>query len=681
MLKESSVMHMDLSKEKIYILGGIFMNKKLVSLLLAVVLIFSSITVAFADSTYTVQKDDVLWKIAKANNTTWQALTELNKLKNPNMILVGQKLKLAAEADTVSSASQTQVGPTSELAAKPGEVVGVATAYNGLPLKIGVTFSGNKITGLRELLQAETKWVGDYGVRKVMDDVVTYQSVNVDVLAGATISAKAAVTAISNAIETKGLKLSDYEKKVVYKAYSTKPVEVKTDVVIIGAGGAGLAAAVAAHQNGAKVVVFEKMGRIGGNTVISGAAYNAVDPKRQSLINVEDSIDKFYTQMFEGGDKKANPELVKKFVDNAYPALEWLESLGMKFNDKVFTVLGALWPRSHQPSDPVGTGYFNTYMNYMAKYPNDMKLYLNTPVTEIMKDATGRVIGVKAQGPDGVFTAYAAKGVVDAAGGFGANVEMRVKYNEYWGDLRNIGTTNAPGATGEGMLMAEAIGANLIDMKEIQLLPLGDPVTGSLSGAIDITVEDRIYVNKDGSRFVDEGQRRDVLTKALFEQQDATMWVIVDKHTYPNEGVKNNFNESIETLLAEGRAYKGDTVEELAKKIGVDPNKLKDSLDTFNKVVDKSIQDPFGRTLLKSRIDSPPYYAAARKPTVHHTMGGIQINVNAQVLGKNGNVIPGFYAAGEVTGGIHGGNRIGGNAVPDTVIFGKIAGENVAKEK
>ncbi|MBB6214276.1 flavocytochrome c [Anaerosolibacter carboniphilus] len=583
--------------------------------------------------------------------------------------------------DADSSASKEGVGTDApELAPKPGAIVGEAKAYTGLPLKLGVSFEGNKITEIQILKMSDTKWVGQAAIQQVIDDVIKYQSVNVDVMAGATISSKAAIEAVTNAIKLKGLDPANYQKKPAKEAASTKTIEMKSDVVVIGAGGAGLAAAVSANQNGAKVIVFEKMPRIGGNTVISGAAYNAVDPKRQKAAGVEDSIDKFYTQMYEGGDKKAKPELVRTFVENAYPALEWLESLGMKFNDTIFTVLGALWPRSHQPSDPVGTGYFNTYMNYINEHSEDVKLYLNTEVTEIIKE-NGRVVGVKAKNADGMITAYAVKGVIDAAGGFGANVEMRNKYNKIWPDLTSIGTTNQPGATGDGMIMAEEIGANLIDMQEIQLLPMGDPITGSLSGNIEQSVENRIFVNKSGNRFVDEGARRDVMTKGLFQQEDGFMWVIVDKHSYPTGDVKNNFSESIDQLVAEGRAYKADTIEDLAKQIGVDPKNLKNAVDTFNKAVDKSIVDPFGRTLFKHKLDTPPYYAGARKPTVHHTMGGVEITTSAQVLDKNGKVIPGLYAAGEVTGGIHGGNRLGGNAVPDTVIFGKIAGESAALGK
>jgi urocanate reductase len=210
---------------------------------------------------------------------------------------------------------------------------------------------------------------------------------------------------------------------------------------------------------------------------------------------------------------------------------------------------------------------------------------------------------------------------------------------------------------------------------------MGDPVTGSLSGNIEQGVENRIFVNKEGNRFVDEGARRDVMTKALMEQTDSWLWVILDAKNYPTEDKKNNFNESIAELIEQGRAFKGNTLEELAEAIGVDPVNLVKAVEEFNAAVDSGKADAFGRTLFDTKIDTPPYYAGARVPTVHHTMGGVEINEFTQVLDTNGEVILGLYAAGEVTGGIHGSNRLGGNALADILVFGRIAGESAALKR
>ena len=212
-----------------------------------------------------------------------------------------------------------------------------------------------------------------------------------------------------------------------------------------------------------------------------------------------------------------------------------------------------------------------------------------------------RVVGVKAESPEGELILKANNGVVIATGGFGNNVEMREEYNAIWPSLVNLKSTNHPGATGDGITMAKSVGANLIGMEQIQLLPMGDPETGSLSGNIEKSVENRIFVNKEGKRFVDEGARRDVMTKALFEQEDAFMWVILDSKNYPTGEHKNNFNESIDELVAAGRAFKGDTLEELAEKIGVNPDNLVEAVNKFNEAVETGGPDEFGKLYSNGR--------------------------------------------------------------------------------
>jgi flavocytochrome c len=276
--------------------------------------------------------------------------------------------------------------------------------------------------------------------------------------------------------------------------------------------------------------------------------------------------------------------------------------------------------------------------------------------------------------------------VVLASGGFANNKEMRQKYNDMgnpplWGDLSNALSTNAPGATGDGIVMAEKIGANLYGMEWIQMLPMGDPNTGSLSGNIELGVQDRFFVNKNGDRFTDEGGRRDDMTKALLQQPDSWLWVICDSQSYVDpDNTRNNFGETINGLIAAGRAYSGNTIEELAGKINVPAANLQAAFDEFNAGVDAG-SDKWGRTLWRIKIDKPPFYAGARIPTVHHTMGGVEINALAQVLDKSGKVIPGIYAAGEVAGGLHGTNRVGGNALADIHTFGRIAGASAAASK
>jgi len=603
-----------------------------------------------------------------------------------------------------------------------GTYEGEAEGFHGT-IKATVTVTETEITDIA-VVHTETAGLGDKAVEKIVLEIKENTSLNVPMVSGATYSSKGIMAAVEAALEKAGADIAALKsKEIAGSNEKAEDIEKTADVIIIGAGGAGLAAAVSAHQNGASVIVIEKQPQVGGNTIISGSAYNSADPDRQSTLQMTelekktlegilaeeqtdpmvkewqntlkkewdeylasgkttlfDSPTLHKLQTYNGGDKVAEPVLIDTFAENTLPAIKWLEGLGMEFKNEVFTVLGALWNRSHKPVKPLGTGYIETYMSYIEENKSDIEIMLDTKADSfIIED--GAVKGVNAERNGAKVVLHAKNGVVLATGGFGANVEMREQYNKSWPSLKSALTTNHTGATGDGIVMAQEINASLVGMEYIQLLPMGDPKTGSLSGNIEQGVQNRIFVNKEGNRFVDEGARRDVMTKALMDQKDAYMWVIVDQHSYPSGDTKNNFNETIDDLVAAGRAFKGETLEELAAQIGVDPANLVSAVDTFNKAVDGTVADEFGRTLFADKIDTAPYYAGARVPTVHHTMGGVEINEFAQAVGADGQLIKGLYAAGEVTGGIHGSNRLGGNALADIAVFGRIAGKSAALAK
>jgi urocanate reductase len=541
-----------------------------------------------------------------------------------------------------------------------GTYVGKAQSHGG-EMVVSVVVKDGKIQKVVPKA-TDTEGISDAALTKLPAAMVKAQSTEVDAVSGASETSEALKTAVKEALKNAWI----------------DPVTsvVSTDVVVLGGGNAGLAAAVSASEKGAKVILLEKMAFLGGNSIRSGGAYNAADPERQKLINVEDSPQKHFEQTMAGGDNKADPALVRILTNNSLDGLHWLEGQGMKWNDKVFTVLGALWPRSHQPADATGTGFIKTLKASAEK--KGVQILLETKATQLVQ-VNGRIVGVVATDADGKRVRYnASKGVVLATGGFGANKEMRQKYDPKI--TPNLGTTNSVGATGDGILLGQAINANLVGMEYIQMLPLGDPKTGVLEGWIGFDVENYIYINKLGKRFVSEAERRDVMTQALIKQPDQFMYVVCDAHSFPTPQDKNSFNETAEQLVKSGRDFTANTIEELATKMGVDPVAMKATIDRYNEGV-KTKNDEFGKKLLKDPIDKAPFYASPRVPTVHHTMGGVQINTQAQVIGTDGQVIPGLYAAGEVTGGIHGSNRLGGNALADTIVFGRIAGTNVATLK
>ena len=530
----------------------------------------------------------------------------------------------------------------------------------------------------------DTPGICELPCEKLPADMVALNSINVDTVAGATMTSNAILAGVKAALENGGVDTTALMEKKEIVVEKAADETLEADVVVIGAGGAGLAAAITAEQNGAKVIVVEKMPKVGGNTILAGGAVNAVEDRSEFAIKQNDSVQWHFEQTYSGGDYQGDPELIMTLVQNAYDGIQWTKSLGMEWygEEAVFTVSGGLWPRAWKPMMPAATGFFDTYTKYIDN-TDKIDLMLNTKAEKILTDANGAACGIVATGETGNTITINAKSVVVATGGFSKNVQLRMAYDAIWGMLdEKVLSTNHEGATGDGVKMLQLLNADFIQMGNIQLLPLGDPKTGSLSGNIEHGVDTRIFVNKSGLRYGDEGGRRDDMTRDLFAQEDALMWIVMDSDTYPTGDELNNFGETANQLVEAGRAVKADTLEELAEKMGVPAENLIATITEYNRhCIGGDLEgqpDEFGRTLFGPAIDNGPFYAGARVPTVHHTMGGVRIDTECHVYTENGEIIENLYAAGEVTGGIHGANRLGGNALADTIVFGRIAGESAA---
>ncbi len=533
----------------------------------------------------------------------------------------------------------------------------------------------------------DTPGVCDVAVETIPAMMKELNSINVDTVSTATFTSKGILEAAKNALESNGVDTTALMEKKEVVVEKAADENLEADVVVIGAGGAGLAAAITAEQNGAKVIVVEKMPKVGGNTILAGGAVNAVEDRSEFAIKQNDSVYWHYTQTLSGGDWQGDPELVMTLVENAYDGIQWTKELGMEWlgEEAVFTVSGGLWPRAWKPAGKASAGFFETYGKYIDG-TDKIDLMLNTKAEEILVDEKGAACGIVCTGETGNTITIKAKSVVVATGGFAKNVELRMAYDSIWGMLdEKVLSTNHPGATGDGVKMLQKLNADFIQMGNIQLLPLGDPVTGSLSGNIEHGVDSRIFVNKSGLRYGDEGGRRDDMTRDLFAQEDALMWIVMDSDTYPTGDELNNFGETANQLVEAGRAVKADTLDELAVLMNVDAANLKATIAEYNEYCiggsKEGQADQFGRTLFGAPIDNGPFYAGARVPTVHHTMGGVRIDTLCRVYNENGEIISNLYAAGEITGGIHGANRLGGNALADTIVFGRIAGESAALQK
>lgn len=602
---------------------------------------------------------------------------------------------------------------------KAGKYEGEGEGIHG-KIRVSVSVDSDSIQSIDILEQNETEGIGTTAIDTLTTAVIDSQSLAVEAVSGATVTSDGFLEAVKNALSQSGVDMDALTKKLDADG-KIEDVSASADVVIIGGGGSGLAAAVSAVQAGASVIVIEKMDTLGGSTLLCGAQFNAVDPELQSkytlregLIDrallvtqdepqnelhqqlmdtvkqqiadykasgkttVFDSPELHALQTYRAGDKLADLSLVLTLTSGAPDALQWLKSLGAEVQDNVATVTGGEWQRTHQFVKPLGNGPIGAYTEFLNAHTDKVQIFTGVKADEIIME-NGRAVGVKASGDGVALTAAANKGVVLTTGGFARNSELIAKYDTHWGHLEGVGSTNAMGATGDGILMAQAVGANLVGMEWIQLLPVGNPETGGMQGNISINAANQLFINNNGERFVAEDARRDVLTAGILAQPDQEMWILQDAHDYTDPSVKNDFNEAIGDLVEQGIAVTGNTVEELAAAMNVDAAKLQATIDTYNKAVKGEIEDPFGKVQFLDCFDKPPYYAAIRVPTIHHTMGGVQINTSAQVIGTDGNVIPGLFAAGEVTGGVHGANRMGANAVPETAVFGRIAGTNAAK--
>ena len=414
--------------------------------------------------------------------------------------------------------------------------------------------------------------------------------------------------------------------------------DITVDVAVIGAGGAGLSAAVEAANLGAKVVVVEKMGMPGGNTIRAAGGLNAAGTALQQAKGTKDSVEIAYFDTMKGGHWKNDPELVRTLVSGAAGSVEWLLALGGDLRD-VGLMAGASQPRTHRPTGGALVGPEVVKTLYNAAKARQIDMRMNTQATKIlMKD--GKVTGIQVTNKkDGTYTIHA-KAVVDAAGGFGANNDLVSKYVPR---LKGFATTNHPGATGDGLVLAEKAGAQLIDMTEIQTHPTVVPKVGEM-------ITEAVRGNG-----------------AILKQKDGVAYLFFDSDMQKSLKATNKY-------IKQSYCVSGATIEEVAGKMGVPAAELQASIDAWKKGKAAG-KDAFGRADMPRNLDQAPFYAIMVTPAVHHTMGGIKIDSKTQVYNTKGQVVPGLFAAGEITGGVHGGNRLGGNAQADIVTFGRIAGQ------
>lgn len=586
----------------------------------------------------------------------------MNKLLSL-LLALALGLTLAACAATPAS---SQSAASSEPAGKyaPGTYEGTAKGYGG-DLKVTVTLGDNQIEKIEVAENKETEGVGSVAIEKLPTAIITNQSLAVDTIAGATVTSTGLLEAISAALTSAGVDLGTLQTPVEKSAAEKKTETVQADVVVIGAGGAGMVAALEAKAAGKNVVIIEKMAMAGGNTVKATGGMNAAETSVQKAQNVEDSVQSFIDDTMKGGHNVNNLELVTALAERSAGAIDWLDSIGAPLPD-LTTLGGSSHKRAHRPEGggAVGSYLVEKFVSNIEK--NNIPVYYNTKATELVLTG-GAVTGVKAEGEDTDYL-FAGKAIVIATGGFGANEEMYTKYKP---ELKGFVTTNAPGATGDGLIMAEAVGAQLVDIDQIQIHPTVHQET-SIMITEGLRGDGAILVNQSGERFINEMETRDVVSAAEIAQEGGYAYLIFDQALCDRVKAAAGY-------VTKGLTVQGDTIEALADEIKVSPETLSATLESWNKAVADQKDEAFDRTTgMEYDVSKGPFYAIQIAPGVHHTMGGLKIDVDAEVIGATGDPIPGLFAAGEVTGGIHGDNRLGGNAVADIVIFGRQAGQSAA---
>ena len=561
--------------------------------------------------------------------------------------------------------------------AAPVTAEGTGVGKHG-DITVAVTFDAGKIQDIKIVKNAENPILAKKVFTDLKDQVVALSSTDVDLISGATFSAKGFIDAVNDAAKKAGVTLAKADKKALKKAARELPKTSNYDVVVIGAGGAGFSAAITARNAGANVVLLEKMPAVGGNSLISGAEMNVAKNWVQPKLGINDDSPELHAQdTFKGGDGKGDMKVINVMTHEALDAAKWCRDyLGVRFeDDNLFFFGGHSRKRALIPVGHTGTEFI---AKFQAKADElGIPVITNMKAEELIKNKDGRVVGVKATMDGSEYTFNAKGGVVLATGGFGANPEMVKKYNPKIDE--RFKTTDAPGSTGEALYMAERAGAELVNMGYIQTYPICDPISGAIELIADARFDGAIMLNQEGKRFVEELQRRDVLSEAILNQTGQYCWVLWNDNIGKiSNTVKAHANE-YEAFTKQGIMTTCDDLKCIADFTKIPFDQLQKTVKRVSDMAGKGNDKDFNHRAGLMDMQQGKYYVIKAVPSTHHTMGGVRINEKAEALTAEGKVIPGLWAAGEVTGVTHGTNRLGGNAYTDIIVFGRIAGEAAAK--
>ncbi|MCL2232648.1 MAG: FAD-dependent oxidoreductase [Treponema sp.] len=607
----------------------------------------------------------------------------------------------------------------------PGTYHATVPGFNG-PLSVEVTVSADTINNIRVTDHVETPGLSDWAIQQIPERIIREQSLAVDVVSGVTVTSFVIIDAVEDALKQAGADTAVFSRP----ARSTRPAgaqNLDADVIIVGGGGAGLAAAVSATESGASVILIEKTGFLGGNSIVAGGIYNVPNsPQQQALTalpgddrliqdalalppttakhrelqekvraefeqhrrnsdKVFDSPAWFALQSWLGGDMQADLPLLYHLTSNALAGFNWMKSMNMQFQNNAMMGTGSMYRRTIRSELPNGTGFIKAFRETLDTRDNYTQLMETTATGLIIEN--GRVVGVNAADRHGnTVTLRANRGVILATGGFAGNVELRQHYaeGEFWPYLGpTLNTTNVSGVTGDGILFARDVGAELIGMEHLQLLHVANPRNGLTNDHVAAVsgTSGTMFVNREGRRFVREDGRRDEISQAVLAQTGRMYFMVKSADVITNPDRDRTLDGRNITFMLENNLsgfVRADTLKELAALIDVDYSSLAATISEFNYHSRTNTPDRFGRVVFGLTFENGPWYAYPRSSATHYTMGGVRVDEYSRALRPDGTPIPGLYAAGEIIGGLHGTNRLGGNAIVEFVVFGRIAGESAA---
>ncbi|MDF2950273.1 MAG: fumarate reductase/succinate dehydrogenase flavoprotein domain protein, partial [Sedimentibacter sp.] len=557
-----------------------------------------------------------------------------------------------------------------EASYKAGTYTATVKGHNG-DLKVEVELNDTSIVSVKVLEHAETAGIGDAAIERIAAEITEDQTLAVDTVAGATVTSKAVLAAVEDCIKQAGGDVEGLKVKKDSDKTSDKETKLTTDIVIVGAGGTGLTAAASAFENGADVIVLEKLAITGGSTALSGGGISATDTKFQRELGITDTKES-WMQLWKERQATSNPDsiypnydVVDKFMDEAVITTEWLaDYVGHKYGSVEGYGVDFV-KRIHFPSEADGkkggAALIQSIENFVRK--NNIEVMTETKATELITDEKGDVIGVVAEGKDGKIIINAKK-VILAAGGFAKSEELLERFAPELAGTAELSAASA-GHTGDGILMAEKVGAALYEDPWSIGLSFGAKVEGTSGLAWDWT---KVLVNEKGERFINEETHYAIVTNIVSQQE--TPWLILDSSEANAKTIG-----SLEAALSSGEVVKADSYEELAKAMGVSEEVLAKTMADYNTGV-KAGKDALGKSSnFLVAIEKAPYYALKIYPKTMGTFGGVKTNENFQVLREDGSIINNLYAGGECA------NRImynqvymSGSAVQFAATSGRISG-------